>query len=321
MNKIRKILCVLDPTVSSQPAMHRSAWLAAKTGAKLELMVCFYNEYVSGHKIFDAPSLQKTRRELLAGYEKHLENLAEPLREQGVDYAAKAVWDHPLYEGIVRHACAIDADIVMKDTHHHSALRLATLNNTDWNLIRTCPIPLWFVKPKELPADLHIIAAIDPMNERDKPAALDDEIVTISQQLANGIGADVHAFHSFDPRIALAATTANSYVPVSLPLDIIEEQVRQQHEKRFDEIVEFHNIPVDQRHLIAGLTHEELPELANNLDSMLVVMGAIARNRWKRIFVGATAERTLDHLPCDLLVIKPDWFKTPLDLALKDDVA
>jgi len=318
--KIRKILCVIDPTVSSQPAMHRSAWLAEKTGAKLELLVCFYNEYLSGHRFFDAPSLQKTRKELVTGYERHLESLATPLREQGIEFETSAVWDHPLYAGIVRHATQIDADIILKDTHQHSALSLSTLSNTDWNLIRTCPIPLWFVKPSDLPKDLHIIAAIDPMNERDKPAALDDEILSMSQLVAEGIGADVHAFHSFDLRAALAAATANVYIPVSLPLDDIEEQVRHQHEKRFEEIVEFHNIPAQRRHLVAGLTHEELPQLAKKLDSMLVVMGAIARNRWKRIFVGATAERTLDRLPCDLLVIKPDWFKTPLQLALEGSI-
>ena len=42
-------------------------------------------------------------------------------------------------------------------------------------------------------------------------------------------------------------------------------------------------------------------------------MGAVSRNRWKRLFIGATAERTLEYLPCDLLIIKPDWFQTPVE--------
>jgi universal stress protein E len=44
-----------------------------------------------------------------------------------------------------------------------------------------------------------------------------------------------------------------------------------------------------------------------DVDAAVVVMGAISRNRWKRLFIGATAERTLEHLPCDLLIVKPDW--------------
>ena len=50
------------------------------------------------------------------------------------------------------------------------------------------------------------------------------------------------------------------------------------------------------------------------LGLILVVMGAVARNRWKRLFIGATAERTLEHLPCDLVIVKPDWFQTPVEL-------
>jgi len=70
----------------------------------------------------------------------------------------------------------------------------------------------------------------------------------------------------------------------------------------------------DKAHLIAGLTHEELPAIAEKVGADVVVMGAVARNRWKRLFIGATAERTLEHLPCDLLIVKPDWFKTPVDM-------
>jgi universal stress protein E len=46
-------------------------------------------------------------------------------------------------------------------------------------------------------------------------------------------------------------------------------------------------------------------------------MGAVARNRLKRLFIGATAERTLEHLPCDLLIIKPDWFSQPIQAVEK----
>ncbi len=106
------------------------------------------------------------------------------MRESGLTVKTVAVWDHPLHEGIVRHAAAIGADIVFKDTHHHSAVSRALLTNTDWNLIRTCAVPLWLVKPREIPDKPTFIAAIDPLNEHDKPAALDDEILVLSKMLA-----------------------------------------------------------------------------------------------------------------------------------------
>ena len=106
-----------------------------------------------------------------------------------------------------------------------------------------------------------------------------------------------------------------------MPIDEIERQIRDQHKKRFYEIAQFHGIGTKRCHLISGLAHEELPALAENLNATVVVMGAVARNRWKRIFIGATAERTLEHLPCDLLIVKPDWFHTPVDLERKGQLA
>ena len=313
MQPIANILCVIDPTTDKQHALQRAAWLAKATGASLELLVCYYNEYLSGDRLFDSPSLEKARKEVIAGHEKHLDVMAEPLRADGLTVSIKALWDHPLYEGIVRRAMATKADIVFKDTHHHSALTRALFSNTDWNLIRTCPMPLWLVKPRETGTPPQLLASIDPLNEHDKPAALDDEILVLAKSLAASLEGTVRAFHSYDPRIAVATATANAYIPVSLPFDEIEEQMREQHAKRFSEVTEFHGIGDDRTHLVAGMTHEELPALAESLNADVVVMGAVSRNQWKRLFIGATAERTLEHLPCDLVIVKPDWFNTPVE--------
>ncbi|MFQ6005354.1 MAG: universal stress protein [Woeseia sp.] len=315
MHKISRILCVIDPTTDEQPAMRRAAWLAGNVDAELELFVCYYNEYLSGDRLFDSPSLEKARREVISGHVKRLDKLAERLRRSDLIVRTAARWDHPLYEGIVRHAAAIGADIVLKDTHHHSALTRALLTNTDWNLIRTCPVPLWLVKPHEMADKPVFVAAIDPMNQNDKPAALDDEILVLSGSIAEKSRGEIHAFHSYDPRIAVATVTANAYIPVSLPFDEIEKQMHEQHEKRFSDVIEFHGVDDKHAHLVAGLTHEELPAIAEKLNADVVVMGAVARNRWKRLFIGATAERTLEHVPCDLLIVKPDWFQTPVEMS------
>jgi len=49
-----------------------------------------------------------------------------------------------------------------------------------------------------------------------------------------------------------------------------------------------------------------LPDLAVELKASCVVMGAVSRSRFDRILIGNTAEKVLDRLECDVLVIKPD---------------
>ncbi|MEX2494527.1 MAG: universal stress protein [Woeseia sp.] len=315
MDKFSRILSVVDPTAAEQPALQRAAWLAARTGATLYLLTCCYNEYLTGDQMFDSRSLELARQDLLEKHKKHLENLATPLRNDGIEVRTTASWGHPIHEGIVRHAIATGVEIVFKDTHHHSALKRALFSNSDWNLIRTCPAALWLVKPVAFPEKPIFVAAIDPMNEHDKPAALDDGILALCRVMGDEVGADVHVFHAYDPQMAMATATVNAYIPVSLPLVEIEEEMRAQHEKRFRDLTDFHEIDPDKTHMLSGLAHQELPALSRELNASVVVMGAIARNRLRRLFIGATAERTLEHLSCDLLIIKPDWFPHAMQLA------
>jgi universal stress protein E len=49
-----------------------------------------------------------------------------------------------------------------------------------------------------------------------------------------------------------------------------------------------------------------LPALVEELYAAVVVMGAISRSAIDRGFVGSTAERLLDELMCDVLVVQPD---------------
>jgi nucleotide-binding universal stress UspA family protein len=49
-----------------------------------------------------------------------------------------------------------------------------------------------------------------------------------------------------------------------------------------------------------------LPKLLDKLDASVVVMGAISRSGIDRVLIGSTAERLLDLIETDVLIIKPD---------------
>jgi len=68
-------------------------------------------------------------------------------------------------------------------------------------------------------------------------------------------------------------------------------------------------IPAARQHLIARHPSDAIEQAAAETRSAVVVMGALARSGVKRLLIGNTAERVLDHLSCDLLVIKPRGFR------------
>ena len=62
-----------------------------------------------------------------------------------------------------------------------------------------------------------------------------------------------------------------------------------------------------------------IPELAEHLNAGVVVLGTIGRTGLSAAFLGNTAEQVIDHLRCDLLVIKPDNFASSIELDDDDD--
>ncbi len=50
-----------------------------------------------------------------------------------------------------------------------------------------------------------------------------------------------------------------------------------------------------------------------------MVLGTIGRTGLSAAFLGNTAEQVIDHLRCDLLVIKPDQYQTPVELDDDED--
>jgi len=55
-----------------------------------------------------------------------------------------------------------------------------------------------------------------------------------------------------------------------------------------------------------------LTALIRRTRARVVVMGAVSRSGLKRLFIGNTAERVLDRLPCDVLIVKPRGFRSPV---------
>ncbi|MFO7592111.1 MAG: universal stress protein [Acidimicrobiia bacterium] len=60
-------------------------------------------------------------------------------------------------------------------------------------------------------------------------------------------------------------------------------------------------------------SEKELPRLVQDLEIDLLIMGGISRSRLEQVFIGGTAERLLDRIECDLLVVKPPGFVCPVN--------
>ena len=306
MKTKQSVLVVIDPTTKEQPALARAAWIAGKLGLGLELFICEYDQYLAGERFFDSKALEKARSGLMQRRVNQLEKLAVPLRDEGFSVGVDAVWDHPLHEGIVRKIESANPTLVMKDTHFHSAIRRSVFSNTDWNLIRECRSLLWLVKPHDDPAISAVLAAVDPLHERDKPAKLDHKILDAAEKIRAAVGGKLDVVHAFDPAPAYAVSTDAMSFPITEPINDAVAALRSEHQSAMDELTAKHRIAPENAHLVDGETREVLIGAVEELGADLVVIGAVSRGALKRLALGSTAERVLDFVPCDLLIVKPD---------------
>lgn len=307
----KKILSVVDPTAAEQPALARAAWLAKVLGASLELFICDYDQYLAGGRLFESKSLEKARESLLRNHTRRLKKLAEPYIQQGLDVTVDARWGKPLDHGIVRKVIDAQPILVVKDTHYHDVLKRTVLSNTDWSLIRSCPAPLLLVKEHDLSPTPTILAAVDPMHEHDKPAELDRSILAFAKELASAVSGQLHVLHSYDTAPILAAAADSPGTAISIPAAELTAGMEREHREALDRLLAAYPVDADHVHLIEGPPHQVLIDTARDQQADVVVMGAVSRSGLKRIFVGSTAERTLDRLPCDLIVVKPPGFVAP----------
>lgn len=307
------LLVVLDSDEGDMAVVTRAIELAKHLGADIELFSCVYDAYIAGERFFDSPDLDNAKLARLTAEKKQLDEVAETVREAGIKVSVNVRWDTPVFEGIVRKVMRSEPRMVLRNNQYHSAIGRAIFSNDDWSLIRSCPVPLMIVRPRAFEHDgLRIAAAVDPLHRNDKPAELDNNIIEHAKALAKAMKGDLQVVHTFDATAAIAASSGVIPTATILPGDEIREEVREQHETRLFELTDAHDIARDHVHNIEGDSRVRLPEFAIDREIDLMVVGAVSRGRIKRWLIGSTAEKILDKLPCDLLILKPADFETPV---------
>src|SRR5690606_20420684 len=102
-------------------------------------------------------------------------------------------WDYPAADAIVRVVMQRRPALLIAQSQRRTRLARTVLTNTDWELIRNCPCPLWLSKCERIATRPTVVAALDPLHAHAKPAALDDAILRAAVEAAGDVKR-VHAF-------------------------------------------------------------------------------------------------------------------------------
>jgi universal stress protein E len=254
----------------------------------------------------DLPPRQMVRGALenytRSAHEACLKGLALRLRRRGIRVSVSAEWDHPADEAILREAARVGADLIVVEAHprHHGASSFLRL--TDWELLRRSPVPLLLVKRPAPYRRPNVLAALDPDHTFDKPVRLDAEILAVAATIASALSGSLHAVHAYAP--VMPADTTRGVVSAA-KLAATQAQAAASASQKLARATRGSGIPQSRRHVSGRHVPDAIEEVATEIRSSIVVLGAVARSGLKRLLIGNTAERVLDHLSSDILLVKP----------------
>ena len=291
MQTLKKLLVMIEPEADEQLALDKALKLARPAGAALELMICDHNSYLEDGFYFDPPRAAELREEHVRKNLDLLEELASVLRGEGVQVSVDARWGNPPYEQIIEKVLETEPDLLVQSTRHHERIARLLLSHQDWQLLRYCPCPLLLVKDHDWSHGAAVLVAVDPTHANDKPADLDERLTDMGEALAGLLRGKVYLYHSsHQPPVS-------GLYPVKVDPAVYEEKL--------GGLLARHELTRDRLYIMDEDIQTSLPELADRLDAGVVVMGALSRSRLDRLFVGNTAEKLLDRLEQDVLVLKP----------------
>jgi len=303
---IRRILVAIkDPWARTLPAIAKAAQLARALGGRLELFHAMSDPVyidLAGFQGVDVASLEAEQRDRVLA---RLERVAERLGRDGITANVAVEWDFPPHEAVIRAAAAYKADLIVAECHPTSHRLPWFLRFTDFELLRCSPVPVLLVKTRAPYVRPKILAAVDPGHTYAKPLSLDAEVLRYGSTVAHALHGVLHAVHAFEP---LPATALNGDALTSDWVAELEDVTEKQARAALERTLRGVEIPRSRAHLIARHPIDAIEAAATAVRSDIVVMGAISRSGLKRLVLGNTAEKVLDHLPCDVLVVKPKRF-------------
>jgi universal stress protein E len=304
MKPIRLILVAIEnPGPQCHRIVAKAARLAQGLRADLELFhVVDVPLYVNAAGVAD-DWIEHAQKDACERGSWELERHAARLRNRGLQVGIAVEWAYPSAEAIARRAAQRGADLIVAERQAGSHMARSVLQSTEWDLVRRSPVPV-LITSADTRAYHHpiVLAAVDPARAHAKPAALDREILSASETLNHALAGTLHVMHAYrptPPAMPLEMQASNALV------EDIEASAEYEARRNLGRLLASFRSPIACRHLVGAPTRDAIRSVVRSTGCSVIVMGAVARDGLEGFFVGNTAQRVLDDLDCDLLIVKP----------------
>ena len=197
-------------------------------------------------------------------------------------------------------------DVVIVGTRNVSGLRRFLFGSTAMRLLHNCPCPVWVTRPELKPVPHNILVTSDF-------TPVSDIAVKLGLAIGELSGAKVHVLNAVDYlldrrySIGLLHTNREAYHAH------IKEEAHERLTNQLTNLAGGQPKAAVELHIVEGesVADTAILEFIEHHQIDLLLMGTIAGEGFLGLTVDNTAERLVTHIPCSMLVVKPDDFTAP----------
>jgi universal stress protein E len=298
MRRLIRMTAVLEPLVDGQAALARATDIARQSGARLELLCVDFNPALTGQPHVDATILKEVRDAHTKDVLHWMDGVRRGLLVQGLDATTTVTYGRPYYEHVLSHMQAHAPDLLIKGARFHSLFERNYFTASDWHLIARSPVPLLLVKRRTILPSAPVIAAVDPFHDDDAPSELDLQVLETAAVMARMLNRELRVVHAVSP---LSAYPRADVIPFGRTR--AEAERTERHARAVLELARPFCATAASVTVECGRPEDIIVRAALQQDAAMVVMGAVSRASMREYFIGNTAERVLEEISNDVLVV------------------
>jgi universal stress protein E len=277
------LFVVMDPTSQHQPALVKALLIAKLGGCELHAFLCIHKDMKESGAY---ASRKDFKRKTLAQASDWLEDLMETCRLSEVPYTTEVVWNNNWVECLVRSIGKSRCELVIKSSYHHGKGRRFFSKTADYYLMHHCVRPILFAHQIQEWKSDRIMACLDLESGDPDHARLNDVILRTTRAFSETVGMDMY--------IACARVRA---------LNTDHLALKAHREVDAAQLGELYELATERVLLRQGSTVETLQAFCEETDPAIVVIGSLARRGISGKLIGNTAEKLLDIVVADLLIV------------------
>ncbi len=270
MSKQQKMFVVVDPNDEQHVALDR-----VKMTSQLQEVKPFVHVFVAVDG--DAVDTRAYNANLVRDQSWFEDKIRKVLTEAGVEHLIEVSWSSEWQESIMQSAKRANADLIYLPVHAQTtSSRRFLFTESKWELLKGAYCPVVLIRPGAHDQRKTVLAAVNFQATRDMQIELNEKILSSARYISDVYGADLHVVNGY--------------------MDSMNYPDR-------GRLVKETGLTADHIHVDHGYTSDVVSKVAEEINADLVVMGTLGQNGMTKTRRGNTAERLIDALDTDVMVI------------------